>query len=105
MNTKKTKIAPFRFKNTLLCFLSVFFLISLVLYIYFILSAVVQVVLRQELHVAVTEVETYISELEAEYFAQTATISKEMIHEYGLVATTPAAYVEVSPGNRLTRRD
>jgi len=73
------------------------------LYMYFIVMSVVQVVLRQELVVAIKEQETVISELEARYFAQLNDLSPETAVEYDLVAVAPYAYVEVEPASdRLT---
>jgi len=106
MNTKATKTSHFRFESALLWFLSALFMVALALYAYFIMTSVVQVVLRQELQVELGEVETRISGLEAEYFARSSTISEETAGEFGLVAVTPSAYVEVAPlGDRLTRKD
>ncbi len=70
------------------------------------MTSVVQVVLRQEMQVSLGEVETRISSLEAEYFARSSDISEETAEEFGLVAVSPTAYVEVAPlGDRLTRKD
>jgi hypothetical protein len=81
-------------------------LVALIAYAYFIMISVVQIVLRQELHVSIQEAETRISELESTYFERANTLSREKAGEFGLVAVTPTAYVNVaSEGDRLTRRD
>ncbi len=80
-------------------------LVALVVYIYFIATTVVQVVLRQELLVSIQNVETNISKLEAVYFESSNKLSKDMASEYGLVAIAPIAYVDVMVENRLTRKD
>ena len=106
MNTASSKTKYVHLEKVTLFVLTVLVCASLATYTYFIMSSVVQVVLRQELHIAIGQVETQISELEAEYFARTSELSEQTASEYGLVAVSPAAYVEVTPlGDRLTRSD
>lgn len=80
--------------------------LALGIYAYFIMISVVQIVLRQELHVSIQETETRVSELESTYFQRLNTISRETADEFGLVEVSPTAYVQVVlKGDRLTQRN
>jgi len=89
---------------------SEWFLLALAfsIYMYFIATSVIQVVLRQELMVSIQEEKTRVSELEAEYFERSSKITDDMISEYGLVALSDPQYLSVSSfesDNKLTRND
>ncbi len=74
------------------------------MYMYFIASSVVQVILRQEIIVKINKQETMVNELEAQYFAHLDELRPEIAGEYGLVAIEPSAYVTVEASDRLGRR-
>jgi len=103
---KKAKKNTLQVENVLFYGLWSVFLTALAGYLYFTMTSVVQTVLREELQISIQETETRISELDAVYFEKTKKISRENAEEYGLVAISPSAYIEVgSQGGRITRND
>lgn len=80
--------------------------LALVAYGYFICTSVVNVVLRQELVVAYTALDSHVGELEATYLYRTQEITKELASKYGLVSVDEVIFVERSdPARALTMRD
>lgn len=76
------------------------------LYVYSIVSSVVDVVLREELQVSVREADSRVSELQSTYLARVNTLTEERATEMGLVALSDVAYVDVTTtGSGLSRRD
>ena len=71
-------------------------------YMYFLATAVVHVVFREELVVDIKEERARIAVLEAEYLSRVADLSESAAHDLGLVAATPIAYVELETATRLT---
>ncbi len=76
-----------------------------VLYAYSIVTSVVNVVLREELQVAVREADSRVGELEATYLALVHTLTEERATELGLVKLGQVTYVDVTRSGALTRRD
>ena len=75
-------------------------------YMYFLVGSIVDVVLHKEVLVSIQETESRIGELETAYYTHLDSLTPDMLTDYGLVATTPSAYVVVtSPADRLTKRD
>ena len=80
--------------------------IALGFYAYFIVSSVINVVLRQELLVASEEHRSYISELETTYLALSVELTSDAAKELGLIEIAPIAYVSVEgSAERLTRAE
>ncbi|HCC05457.1 TPA: hypothetical protein DEP58_04100 [Patescibacteria group bacterium] len=80
--------------------------LALLLYIYFIAMTVIQVVLRQELLVAVQEAETRVSNLEASYIEGSSVLSQDTATSLGLVEVPTASYVTVAhEGHDLLTRN
>ncbi len=69
---------------------------------YFIMSAVVHVVLRQELAGEIRDVRTEIGELDAAYLAAHEAITRERADELGLTGLRSVSYVQVSPPTALS---
>lgn len=72
-------------------------------YVYFIVSAVVHVMLRQELMVRIQNVETHVSALEAEYLARTEDIAATRIADTGLIEIKHISYVPLKQEGRVSR--
>lgn len=69
-----------------------------VLYIYFVTSSVVQVVIRQELDREATEVKAKISELEVAYMSAQHAVSSEIASHEGYVDVEEKIYIDRTPG-------
>lgn len=72
-------------------------------YAYSIVLSVTNVVLRQELAVAIERTEARIGQLETEYLAHANALTTEVAYERGFVAVAPKAYVKVAQGDRLSQ--
>lgn len=105
MHIATTKFLHIRFGRAIFWLQWILLSALLALYAYFIVMSVVQVVLRQELLVAIQEAETQVSQLEAEYFEHSNDLSQETALALGFVELSPVAYVHVAPeGDRISRR-
>ena len=103
---KRSKIKHIQIENIVFTVQMCLVALSLAVYIYFIMTSVFQIVLRQELQISIQTAETKISELESIYFEKTDSISRATAEDFGLVAISPTAYVELAPdGDRITRKD
>jgi len=67
------------------------------LYMYFVTTSVVQVVMRQEINQEITKVKSQISALEVEYMALQYSISDEIALHEGYVAVDEKVYIERAP--------
>jgi len=72
-------------------------------YAYSIVLSVTNVVLRQELSVAIERTEARIGQLETEYLVRVNALTTEVAYERGFVAVAPKAYVQVGSDDRLTQ--
>jgi len=68
-----------------------------VLYIYFVTSSVVQVVMRQELDKEITETKANISELEVAYMNAQHMVSAEIASREGYVEVEKKVYIDRAP--------
>lgn len=82
------------YKDRRFFFLAISILFVLFLaYVYFVSAAVAHVVVRQELSQEITEVQTKISELEAEYILAKDDVALEMAMERGFTVTEEKVFV------------
>lgn len=77
------------------------------LYMYFVTSSVVQVVMRQETEREITELNTHIGELESQYIEAQHTISKDIANHEGYVEVEDKIFVSRTPSTLVlsTRSD
>lgn len=74
-------------------------------YVYFLVFAVTNVVLREELARSLDEAEARVGVLQAEYLAASTVLKEETAEEMGLVAVAPMGYIEVASAPVLSRVD
>lgn len=74
-------------------------------YVYFLVLAVTNVVLREELARALAEAEAQVSVLESEYLAASVVLSEDTAEDMGLVAVAPSGYIEVEALAVLSRAE
>lgn len=72
-------------------------------YAYSIVLSVTNVVLRQELAVAIERTEAHVGQLETEYLTRANELTTEVAYERGFVAVAPKAYVKVANGDHLSQ--
>jgi hypothetical protein len=78
---------------------------ALCLYGYFIVSSIINVMLRQELMVSIQDAEAQVSKLEAQYLARAEELSNANLQDAGLVAVSEVSYVPITgKDERLSRR-
>jgi hypothetical protein len=106
MNFILPKFSHIRIERLLFWCESMLLLLAVVAYIYFTAASVTHVVYRQELGLAIQDVESHISELETRYLAGSTMLSRSVAEDMGLVTLGTVAYVSVEEdGGRLTRRE
>jgi len=74
-------------------------------YVYFLVLAVTNVVLREELARELGEAEAQVSMLETEYLSASNVLSEETAVGMGLVAVAPSGYVTVDSAAYLSRAE
>jgi len=92
MTKNTTRTHCYKDRRSFFLALSVLFVLFMA-YIYFVSAAVAHVVVRQELSQEITEVQTKISELEAEYILAKDDVALEMAMERGFAVTEEKVFV------------
>lgn len=97
MATYKTKAALYTDER--MWFFSLLFLLSVIfiLYMYFVVSSVVQVVVRQELDRDIAEMHSYISQLETEYIEAQHAVSEDIALQKGYIAADHKVFIDRTP--------
>ena len=67
------------------------------LYVYFVISSVVHVVIRQELAQEAVALNSYVSQLEAEYIDAQHAISEEIASQSGYTKVTEKVFIDKTP--------
>lgn len=92
MSKQTTRTHCYKDRRSFFLALSVLFILFLA-YIYFVSAAVAHVVVRQELSQEITDVQTRISELEAQYILAKDGVALEMAMERGFTVTEEKVFV------------
>jgi Ca2+/Na+ antiporter len=106
MTKKYTNKIRIHFESVVLWTECILLVVAFAVYVYFIASSVVHVVIKKEIAHSIHDTETKISKLESDYFKKTKEISSDIAEDYNLVAVAPVAYIDISDENgRLSRSD
>lgn len=80
---------------------SLCFVLSILLYMYFVSLSVMHVVLRKETTHEISRLHTFVSEREASYIEMQHLMSAEIALQNGFIATPQKVFIDVTPDTRV----
>lgn len=105
MNTRQHTTKVYRDESRLFYIVLFSFLTVLALYIYFVSSSVVSVVMRKEIDGKIQDMNTHISKLESEYIEKQHEVSDSIATQQGFVSVTSKTFIDVDSSDTLVMRD
>lgn len=95
---KYSKTAVYKDESRLFYSALAVLVIAVCAYMYFVSSAIANVVMRKEADTHIAELTTKVGELEAEYIERQHTISSEIASLQGFVVTDTKIFIDKTPG-------